>query len=172
MAVREKGRSASGAFYFRPTLGPIGARKTTRSAARMTTLATSAGTSAGEARRDAFGSDLGLCWPPLGSHRDIGFGEKEATPERYFHNYIYTGQSKSEERRFSAHDSHIRNYRSTGAPGFARTCPDLRVKPTRSQAYSSRAGTLEGSRLAKHKLPQTTTTSSNMVPPRAPKTPF
>ena len=39
-------------------------------------------------------------------------------------------------------------------PGFARTCPDLRVKPTRFQAYSSRAGTLEGSRLAKHKLPQ------------------
>ena len=42
-------------------------------------------------------------------------------------------------------------------PGFARPCPDLRVKPTRFQAYSSRAGTLEGSRLAKHKLPQTTT---------------
>ena len=42
-------------------------------------------------------------------------------------------------------------------PGLARLCPDLRVKPTRFQAYSSRAGTLEGSRLAKHKLPQTTT---------------
>ena len=37
-------------------------------------------------------------------------------------------------------------------PGFARPCPALRVKPTRFQAYSSRAGTLEGSRLAKHIL--------------------
>ena len=46
-------------------------------------------------------------------------------------------------------------------PGLARTCPDLRVKPTRFQAYSSRAGTLEGSRLAKHKLPQTTTTTTS-----------
>ena len=45
-------------------------------------------------------------------------------------------------------------------PGLARLCPDLRVKPTRFQAYSSRAGTLEGSRLAKHKLPQTTTTTT------------
>ena len=42
----------------------------------------------------------------------------------------------------------------------ARLCPALRVKPTRFQAYSSRAGTLEGSRLAKHKLPQTTTTTT------------
>ena len=96
IAVREKGRSASGAFYFWPTLGPIGARKRTRSAARMTTLATSAGTSAGEARRDAFGSDLGLCWPPLGSHRSNRDCEKEATPERYFfHIRIYNGQSKT-----------------------------------------------------------------------------
>ena len=45
-------------------------------------------------------------------------------------------------------------------PGLARQCPDLRVKPTRFQAYSSRAGTLEGSRLVKHKLPQTTTTTT------------
>ena len=45
-------------------------------------------------------------------------------------------------------------------PGLARSCPALRVKPTRFQAYSSCAGTLEGSRLAKHKLPQTTTTTT------------
>ena len=68
----------------------------TRSRGRMTAPATSAATSAGEARRDAFGSDLGVCWPPLGSHRVIGFGEKEATPERHFFQIrIYNGQSKN-----------------------------------------------------------------------------
>ena len=45
-------------------------------------------------------------------------------------------------------------------PGLARSFMALRVKPTRFQGYSSRAGTLEGSRLAKHKLPQTTTSTT------------
>ena len=59
------------------------------------------------------------------------------------------------------------------APGFARSRPVVRVKPTRFQAYSSRAGTLEGSRLAKHKLPQTILYHTilyytiNMGPPEA-----
>ena len=79
----EKTRNASDAFYFRPTRSPIGARKRTRSRARMTTPATSAATSAGEARPDGFGSDLGVCWPPSQSHRSIGFRDKEATLERY-----------------------------------------------------------------------------------------
>ena len=33
-------------------------------------------------------------------------------------------------------------------PVLARSCPALRVKPTRFQAYSSRTGTQEGIRLA------------------------
>ena len=61
-------------------------------------------------------------------------------------------------------------------PDLARPCPDLRVKPTRFQAYSSRPGTLEGNRLAKHKLPQTTaqgvpraTPKSHIIPKKAPR---
>ena len=66
LLIHEKRRSSSGAVHFRHRAAPIGERNMTRSRGRMTAPATSAATSAGEARPEAsgaiwerFGNDVG-----------------------------------------------------------------------------------------------------------------
>ena len=62
VAIHEKRRSPSGALQFRHKAWPIGERNMTRSCGRMTAPATSAATSAGEARPEASGA----IWERLG----------------------------------------------------------------------------------------------------------
>ena len=132
----------------------------------MTAPATSAATSAGEARRDAFGSDLGVCWPPLGSHRYMVFGAKRTTLERSLfdirsgHGQFQTAKGAMWTRRLAG-----RFYRSTGGPGCARFCP---VVPGRRVAMTPRLNPFPHApvlRMAfawsqRPKLPQTTTTAT------------
>ena len=62
VVIHEKRRSPSGAVQFRHKAWPIGERNMTRSRGRMTAPATSAATSAGEARPEASGA----IWERLG----------------------------------------------------------------------------------------------------------
>ena len=64
IVLREKRRHASDAFHFWHILRRDGERKKTKSRARMTPPATSAATSAGEARPDGLGAMLGHVGAP------------------------------------------------------------------------------------------------------------
>ena len=64
IVLREKRRHASDAFHFGHIRRRDGERKKTKSRARMTPPATSAATSAGEARPDGLGAMLGHVGAP------------------------------------------------------------------------------------------------------------